>query len=296
MLPDRSKRYAGLDGEIPRLVLASHWQLGLIALLVLALLVLIFPRNTLVEKLYEQEVLDDLTLSYIQNLYRADTKNADAAILLTKSQQENLDIQTMESRLLPLLGDSDSRQRTEAWEMLINAYEKAMATQPDAREMTRLRNQLTDMLQKAAVEKLPEALARRFAAAAFALNGPQLGLIFLAQIEPGNSAATLEKYAKISLGKGEYSLAAEYFLMARDQTRDMDEGRRLFRLGVGAYMAASQFKQAMLAAERHLGNLADDPATLRYLARAALAGGELTHASHYARQLVFQPPKAQRAP
>lgn len=36
--------------------------------------VLDFPRKILVEKLYEQDSLDELTHSYIQNLYRADSK------------------------------------------------------------------------------------------------------------------------------------------------------------------------------------------------------------------------------
>jgi hypothetical protein len=296
MLPDRSKRYAGIDGEIPRLVLASYWQLALVALLVLALLVLIFPRRTLVEKLYEQDVLDDLTLSYIQNMYRADAKNPDVAILLTRAQQDRLDLQTMESRLLPLLEGGNARRRMEAWLMLVNAYEKAMAAQPDARDMARLKNKLTDLLQKAVNEKLPEPLARRFASAAFALHGPRLGLVFLAQIEPGSTVATLVQYGQAALGQGDYSLAAEYFLLARDQTRDRDEGRRLLRQGVDAYMAASQFKQAMLAAEQHLGDLADDPATLRYLARTALAAGAVQQAADYARQLVFQPPAPRRAP
>ena len=80
--------------------LASNWQLALVALLVLALLFLIFPRQTLVQKLYEQESLDELTQSYIQNLYRADRKNADIGILLTRAQQDSLDIKTLAAWVL----------------------------------------------------------------------------------------------------------------------------------------------------------------------------------------------------
>ena len=69
MLPHRSKRYAGIDGEIPRLKLATGWQLLLIGFMVVTLLAVVFPRKELVAKLYEQETLDELTLSYIQNLY-----------------------------------------------------------------------------------------------------------------------------------------------------------------------------------------------------------------------------------
>jgi len=62
----------------------------------------------------------------------------------------------------------------------------------------------------------------------------------------------------------------------------------LLREGVGALMQASLFPQAMQAADRELGNLADDPDTLRYLARTALAAGDPPRAVGYARRLVFR--------
>lgn len=296
MLPDRSKRYAGNDGEIPRLVLASNWQLGLIAVLILALLVLIYPRRTLVEKLYGQETLDELTRSYIQNLYRAETRNADAAILLTKSQQNDLDTKTIELRLLPLLGTGDLRQRTEAWIMLTKTYEKALAANPDDQERERLITQLTVILESASKEKIPEHLVRIFAAAAFKLNLPSMGVALLEQIEVGQASRTLEQYGKEALGTGEYSLAAEYFLMARNQASHPDEARRLFLKGVGTLMAASKFKEAMRSADLYLGNLENDPTTMRYLARTAQAAGEPVQAARYARQLVFQADKTPIAP
>lgn len=294
MLPARSKRYAGIDGEIPRLILASPWQLIFVALLMLALLVLIFPRKILVEKLYEQEVLDELTLSYIQNLYRADRNNADAAVLLTKAQQDRLDLKTMEARLLPLVQAEDPRLRMEVLVMLTHAYEKAMAVPMDERERGRLTARLTDVLETASRDSLSEPLARFFSAAAFELNLPALGLNFLARVEKVPATTTLERYAAEALGLGKYGVAAEYYLMARDQTTAPEEARRLFQKGIGALMAGSRFQQALDAAEMHLGNLANDPATLRYMAQAAQAAGDPVRATEYARRLVFQNPAGNR--
>lgn len=296
MLPDRSKRYAGIDGEIPRLVLATKWQLALVAWLVVALLFLIFPRKILVEKLYEQDSLDELTHSYIQNLYRADSKNADAAILLTRAQQDALDLKTIESRLLPWVDADDARQRTATWVMLTKAYEKALAADPDPYERKRLTLQLAELLQKASLAPVSEPLARRFAAAAFGQHLPRLGLVFLAQFGDAHPVATLEQYGQNALGQGDYEGAADYFLMARDQTTDLEDARRLFQKGVGTLMAASQFKQAMRAAEAHLGNLSGDAVTLRYLTRTAQAAGDPMRAAHYARRLVFQSSGAKRLP
>jgi polysaccharide biosynthesis protein PelB len=290
MLPDRSKRYAGVDGEIPRLVLASNGQLVLIAVLVLMLLFVIFPRKALVEKLYEQEVLDELTLSYIQNLYRADTRNADIALLLAKSQQAVMSVTALEALLLPLVSSNDPRQRTEALTMLVKAYQKVLASPLGVEEKTRLSTQISGVLQKSSEMELPKRLTRTLAILAFAVDLPRLGLTFFDKVQPGQSVQTLEKYAQEALGKGNYRQAAEYYLWARDGSTDVDDARRLFKAGLGALMASGQFKLAMQAAEKHVGNLADDPPTLRYLARTALAAGDSAQAVRYAKKLVFKSP------
>jgi hypothetical protein len=289
MLPDRSKRYAGNDGEIPRLLLATNWQLLLVAMLVLVLLAVIFPRKSLVQKLYEQATLDELTVSYIQNLYRANISNADAAILLAKSQRGTLDIQSMEGMLLPLVDAGDARQRAEIRILLANGYQKALASTLDAQERARLKTRMTELMKTALGEDIPKSLARLFAATAFEFDLPRMGLDFLAKIEGSDAKDALEKYAQEALGDGAYGVAAEYFLMARDQATNVDDARRLFQRGISTHMAASRFSQAMLSAEQHLGNLEADPQTLRYLARNALAAGYPDLAAGYVRRLVFQP-------
>lgn len=296
MLPERSKRYAGIDGEIPRLTLASNWQLALVALLVLALLVLIFPRTTLVEKLYEQETLDALTQSYVLNLYRADSKNADAAILLTKTEQDSLDLGSMEARLLPWIDAPDPRQRISAWVMLTQAYQKALTHTSDPVERKHLINQLTRILVRASREPLRPSRLRFFATAAFEANLPRLGLAFLRNLDNEDPLQTLEQRGNMALGQGDLDAAAEYFLMARDLCGDRNQARRLFQQGIGAAMAASRYQSAMRLAQTHLGDLADDPATLRYLTRTALAAAAPLLAAEYARKLVFQAPEAGQQP
>jgi hypothetical protein len=296
MWPERSKQFALPDAEIPRLVLASNWQLLLIAVLVLALLVVIFPRKTLVEKLYAQQTLDELTQSYVQNLYRADTQNADIAVLLARSQQDKLDLATLERMLLGLTTTGDARQRNQARLMLAKAYLKALSAQPDKRETLRVSAQLTTLMKQAEKEEIPPALSRIFAAAAFELSSPRLGFEFLERVAGGSSVDVMAQRGREALAQGDHSLAAQYFLMAREQVKDPDQARVLFKQGIDALMAASQFKEAMLAAEQHIGDLGNDAPTLRYLARTALAAGQPVQAAHYARRLVFQSAQAVRTP
>jgi len=126
MLPDRSKRYAVISGENPRLVLSNPWQLALIAMLVLTLLVTIFPRKALVDTLYLQQDFDPLTLSYIQNLYRAETSNVDVALLLARSQGKIKNIQPMAPTLLRVAEQGTTRQRQEAYVILFESYNREL--------------------------------------------------------------------------------------------------------------------------------------------------------------------------
>ncbi len=289
MLPARSKRYAGIDGEIPRLGLASHWQLCMIGLLVLVLLVMIFPRKALVEKLYAQETLDELTLSYIQNLYRANPRNTDVAILLARTQQDTLDLASLEGMLLQPASQGDPRQRTEASMILVKAYARALETPLPAAQKDLLKIRLIALMRAATSQTLPVPLARAFANLAFTLELPALGTEFLAKANVGNAPDALERYAREALGRGYYAVAAEYYLMARDQTMDVTLARRLYIAGIDTLMAGSLYGLAMQSARQHLGGLSQDRMTLRYLARTALAAGDPVQAALYARALVFQP-------
>jgi hypothetical protein len=288
MLPDRSKRYAGIDGEIPRLGLASTWQLFLIALMVGALLAMIFPRRELVEKLYAQETLDELTLSYIHNLYRANTRNMDVAILLARSEQEGMDIDALEHMLQGPTQSGDLRQRTEARLILMKAYARALKTSKDSVQKSELKARLTALMRAAIPEVLPERQAQAFADLAFEEGLPELGTQFLAKIDIGRSATELEHYAESALAKGQYGVASEYFLLARMQAKGTDQARQLFMRGIDTLMAGNQFSQAMVSAAQYMGTLENDAPTLRYMARQALAAGYPAQAALYARALVFQ--------
>lgn len=290
MLPDRSKRYASTEGEIPRLGLTSTWQLLLLAFLMLGLLYLIYPRNALVEQLYEQDRLDDLTLSYIRNLYRADIRNADAAILLAKLGAEKIETRALEQMLLPFTDASDQRQRNQARMTLLQTYERMLSEGTTRQEERRIQSRLTELMQKALDDELSLTLAQQFSMLAFRLNLPRYGRQFMQRTGSELTFQSLEERGHAALSRGQHELAAQYFLLARDKADNMTAARRLFQLGIGAYMSGGYYRQAMRAAEQHLGTLEDDLPTLRYLVKTCLAAGEPMQAARYARRLVFRLP------
>jgi polysaccharide biosynthesis protein PelB len=257
--------------------------------LIAALLILIFPRKDLIARLYEQSSMDELTLSYIQNLYRAEKSNADVAILLARSRQFDLDIPSLQAMIQGISVSGDAHQRNEARTVLSGAYARALAAKPDAQSEAAVRESFVQLMTAALDDDVPRQLARFFYEQAFIIGAPRLGIVYLKMVEGDRAPAVLERSAKVALGEGKFTLASSFFMMARGEVSDLNEARRLFRSGVGALMASSQFKQAMIAADQHLGDLANDADTLRFLARTAQAAGDAARANAYARRLVFQP-------
>lgn len=286
MLPDRSKRYAGIDQRPERLVLATPWQLVLVAVIMIGLLRVIFPHKTLVEKLYHQDTLDELTLSYIENLYRAEPSNFDLTILLARARPDQSQAE-QEQLLQTVMASGNVRQRGEARLLLLESFEKTLSTDLSDTEKAHWTLRLTALLQAARMDEVSPELAGVFAAAAFRLERSDLGVYFLGRISPDHPVQTLVSYAKEALGLGRYVMAAEYYLLARKHTPNRDDARNYYQKGIEALMASSRFKLAMQEAQRELGDLADDPSTLRFLARAALAAGEPQQAALYAQRLVF---------
>ena len=227
MLPDRSKRFAGFDGDIARLTLVSNGQLVLVAVMVVILLVVIFPRKALVEKLYGQDSLDELTLSYIQNLYRADTRNADLALLLARSQLASLDLQELEDLLIPLATSGDERQKVQAITLLADRYKELL----DASIGKTLRAQVLAsakaLLTMASEDTLPPALALRLSEFAFDLDLPQLGLILFTKGEGGRSVKVLERYAEVALAQGKKAFDKRETIKERDNKRELDRVKKI---------------------------------------------------------------------
>ncbi len=295
MLPARSKRFALTeDGGLPRLKLTESWQLVLIALIMLGLFVVIFPHQTLVQKLYSERKFDELTSVYIDNLHRTEPDNPDVVILLARSKEQNIDVASMENLLLPVIARGTEMQRREARHALIDRYEQALNTTRDDAETQRLRGKLWAVLEVASKVPFSQEEAHFLADAAFQVEQPQLMLKFLLGASNRNPpsdtqvlAPWLMKKGRQALAQGRYELSSECFLMARQYAANRDEARLLFRQGIDALMANSQYAQTLHAADQHLGNLGNDSATLRYLVRTALSAGFPKRAADYARSLLF---------
>lgn len=295
MLPERSKRYASVDGDIPRQRLTNGWQLLLLVLVVLTLYYLVFPKKVLVQRLYDLDILDDLSLSYVQNIYRADTRNADAALLLARHRAQEMDPLELERQVWPYLGSEDLRRREMVRQLLLIAFQRQIASAtPTAR--ARLRERVAELIRQSLDDRMSEPLAHGYAKLAYQLDLIALGQQLQDRFSSALTLAELEQLAYEAMGRQDYARASYYFMLARERSTELVKMRRYYQLGVDAYMAGGLYQEALTTAQAQLGRLRKDLPTLRYLVRLALAAGNPALASYYARQLVFRLPAGEKAP
>lgn len=295
MLPARSKRYASVDGDIPREHLTSGWQLLVIVLVVLTLFYLVYPRRALVQRLYAQEPLDELSLSYVQNLLRADTRNADAKLLLTRHHVQDMEPRGLENLVRDYTRSNDPRQRQLARELQIKAFEGQLRAAPSPAVRAALRARLQEALNDLPDTPLPATLAQGYASLAFRLDLPALGERLLLPLLRTLSADALEDLGHKAQARQEYRLASRFFLAAQTASTDRAQARRRFQLGLDALLAGGFHVLALHTAEEQIGSLATDLATVRYMVRLALACGQPERAAYYARLLVYRDPSREKA-
>ncbi len=296
MLPARSKRYASVNGEIPREQLTSGWQLMLMVLVVLTLLYVVFPKKALMQRLYDLDMLDDLSMSYVQNMYRADTRNTDVALLLARHQAQEMGPIDLEKMVWPHLRSKDMRQREIARTLLLSAFLRQFNDATSPAERARLSARVAEVIRLAMNDRMSADLAHSYAKLAYQAGLIELGDQLLETFDAELTIAELEQLAYAAMGRQDYARASYYFMLARARSTDLTSMRRYYQLGVNAYMAGGKYKEALDTAERHLGRLRSDRLTLRYLIKLALAAGNPALASYYARQLVFRLPVEGRAP
>ena len=77
----------------------------------------------------------------------------------------------------------------------------------------------------------------------------------LAHADPNNQAAWFRKGATLALGQGAYAQAAEMFFFARTHSQSFEDKREDYLSALKALVAGNQLQEALVQAEKHLGNL-----------------------------------------
>ncbi|WCM24593.1 tetratricopeptide repeat protein [Paraburkholderia bryophila] len=254
------------------------------------MLVLAYPRDKLEARLLRGTNTDGLTIAYLEAWLRIDPDNPDVLSELTREYLKGQRIAEA-SRVLDRLQQShDPAARQGALAIRVSiAQQRLYALRADDPARAARLRELDALLREAAPYTWDNEQLALLARQARELNDSELAARYYRQLiqrDPAHASGWLVDLAQTELGNGRYAAAANAWFEAQQHADDRDQRRARFIAGVKALQAGNDPLAAIQAANAHLGDLADDPATLRYLANLALAAGRPDLAEQYVKRLL----------
>lgn len=253
-------------------------------------LALIFPQKGLERQLAETGRSDPLTVEYLRAFLSAKPDSPGLTLLLARQLMQLGRFDEARIALRPLLAGNAGAFSVEAGVHEFELLEREAYRSPDGAEgreqgtreaVAQLRRLLAQELTTVQLDYL----ARRAVALGDAASAVELHRR-MAERGRARGAREYAEAAALVLGLGDHAVAASLYFRAQEASSLPERRREYFRQGVATLMAGNHYAEAMREAERHLGTLADDTETLKFLARAAQAADRADLAQRYARMLL----------
>lgn len=283
---------AGPDNRVngKRERLSPTWLTTAIAAGVLLALAAAHPQNEDQTRMLEAQPPSELSVAYLEAWLRIEP-NAPRYLDLLGTQYLGLgrwDDAIKISQKLRAVGDPAQRQRGILLELAATeqrAYE-VPPSDPQRAERMAAYVALLDATSQyqwdvPSLRVLAEK-ARRAGARAVMLRDYRL----LAAADTANAEMWQEKLADEAFAQASYDDAANAYFAAQDAATTRDDKRRLFLAGLKVLVSGNQVARACEEGEKRVGDLANDPMTLRYLLDVARQAGRSDLMTRYAKALT----------
>lgn len=276
----------------------SPWLLGLMALLLAAAVYSMRPSQEGMAKELASRPASDLSVIYLKSWLRV-APNSPRLLELLGQQYLGLgrwdDALAISSRLVHLGG---ARYRQEGTRLSLQAIERHAFQYPpgDARRNA-LVAQLDGLLHTLASSEDNVQTLVYLVNLAQAIGAREVTWQLyeqLAKVDTGRAVVWHVLQGKRALADGLYDDAALAYFDAQRLSPSLDGQRTNFIAAVDALRAGDKVERACDQAAQHLGNLANDPQTLRYLIGVAREAQRYDLMRQYAERLAHQVSMAPR--
>ena len=292
-MEQKRSRLVAPDATGLRARILSTSGLLAVAVMVLVLLVTLYPRQQLIERLRGEPRNDELSVSYLANLLTSEPDNDELRILLAERHFALNQADRAEQVLSPLqnrtlAGTADTPMRLSRLRYSLLEL-RANAATPGSDSARLLRRQLIDALRERLT--LPWAtpdlllLARK----ATALEQLPLAQRFHALIRfdaQGAQAPWFEEAVRTAIWAQDYQGASTLHQRAMQIAASDTQRRWHLREALRILQSGNQLGDALALAQRHDDIVGRDAGLLDYLTRLALAANRPDQAQDYARRLL----------
>jgi hypothetical protein len=257
--------------------LVGPWTLLAFTSLIAAGLALLLFRHGLIELLARSPGGDALTETYLTSLHALDPADPRPALLLARTRIVQGRTDDALALVAPHLTSADPAVRTLAVRLRLEILRSAGRLQALA---AAVRSSLQEPWGRAELLQL----------ASHAEASGDAGLvrtIYEQLAAHERDPRWLEEAARRFLGLGDYRYASELFFLARHRAREPRVMRELYLAGVRALQSGNLPVEALAAAQRELGTLAQDEVVLLELVHVARAAGRPDAAAQFMKQLIW---------
>jgi polysaccharide biosynthesis protein PelB len=277
------------DAAPERLRLIPPLQLLGFASLLVLLLVLAFPRESLQSRLLGKREADALAIAYLEAWQRVEPHNVDVLTTLSREYLNGQRTGDAQRLLRALQNSPDPLARQNALLIEIGMAQTALFANRDPALRPRHLAALAVLLQQALSKPWTDGQLEALAESARSGGATPQAAGFYARLATAEAARApywWRKSADLRLALGQYDAAASARFAAQAADQSLDDRRRDFIAGLKALQMGNRLPQAMAAAERLPGDLRHDAPTLRFLTGLAMASGRPDLALHYVEALL----------
>jgi hypothetical protein len=254
-------------------------------------LALMFPRETLRERLLGQgRTVDGLTVAYLEAWWRAAPDDISFMSVLAEQYARSGrldDAEAMLARMQAVQGVDLSGQilRTQ----IDIAEQHAYAEPPESARREQYLAHMRELIGQAVQREWSQADLQQLATLARQVHASDAAMYFyrkLARVDRNHAEFWNRQLAEIALAGGDYRASARALFEQQARATSLADQRSLFLKALQTLQAGNLLDEALAEAERHGGRLLDDPQTLRYLTKLALAANHSDLASRYVERLL----------
>ncbi|HZN24782.1 MAG TPA: hypothetical protein VFB75_11180 [Burkholderiales bacterium] len=276
--------------EPPRQHFTSPWTLLGIAVVVGVTLVSIFPGRGLLTPTPIEQHDGPVGLTHLSNLARNEPDNAELNFTLAEKQREIGNFAEARAALKRLYNSPDPavRQRARLSELKLQMQQMQTLDARSAErelESARLRHELIAMAQY----DWDVAGLRELSDIANQLGARKLSAELYYRIVRDDQEASrqwIDETAQKVLADGEYRTAADIYFIAQVRASSLEQKRYDLTQAMKAYQAGNMVREALQAADAHLGPLANDDQTLQFMIELARMANDMLRAQTYAKRLM----------
>jgi len=253
--------------------------------------VFFFPKQEILRRVENQKIADRAAKEYVDNLIQLYPHNKSLKLVRADQNIKLGDIAKAVKEIVPFVVARPATK--EEWQAFWLYYQIVRIETYATPEVSPMRGvglkKMQEMLGQLINHITSGSQLVVLANDAIALGKPDMALLLyqrMLNVDLDENVRVYVKAAKFALSQGDYRLSSELYFIAKNEATTVEDKRMYLIAGLKSLQSGDLLVEAVNAAEKHVGDLSDDRATLIFLTKLALAANKPELAEKYVKKAI----------